>query len=57
VWSEVAAVESELGPTGRVVLRPSGTEPAVRVMVEAPTIEEVDRYAERLAAAVERALA
>jgi phosphoglucosamine mutase len=57
VWSEVAAVESELGPTGRVVLRPSGTEPAVRVMVEGPTIAEVDRYAERLAAVVERELA
>jgi phosphoglucosamine mutase len=57
VWTEVAAVEAELGPTGRVVLRPSGTEPTVRVMVEAPTVEEVDRYTRRLAAVVERELA
>src|SRR5689334_21667478 len=33
--SAVAAVEQELGETGRVLLRPSGTEPLVRVMVEA----------------------
>jgi len=57
VWVEVSAVEAELGPSGRVVLRPSGTEPTVRVMVEAPTIEEVDRYVKRLAAVVERELA
>jgi phosphoglucosamine mutase len=57
VWKEVSAVEAELGTNGRVVLRPSGTEPTVRVMVEAPTIEEVDRYVKRLAAVVERELA
>ncbi len=57
VWAEVSAVEAELGETGRVVLRPSGTEPAVRVMVEAPTTDEVDRYVQRLAAVVARELA
>jgi phosphoglucosamine mutase len=57
VWGEVSAVEAELGPNGRVILRSSGTEPTVRVMVEAPTIEEVDRYVQRLAAVVERELA
>lgn len=57
VWSEVSAVEAELGASGRVVLRPSGTEPTVRVMVEGPTIEEVDRHTHRLAAVVERELA
>ncbi|MGD0592146.1 MAG: phosphoglucosamine mutase [Acidimicrobiales bacterium] len=56
VWDEVNAVEAELGTTGRVVLRSSGTEPAVRVMVEAPTIEEVDRQVTRLAAVVRREL-
>jgi phosphoglucosamine mutase len=57
VWSEVKAVQAELGETGRVVLRPSGTEPAVRVMVEAPTAEEVEKYVRRLAEVVERELA
>jgi phosphoglucosamine mutase len=57
VWGEVSAVEAELGPSGRVILRPSGTEPTVRVMVEAPTIEEAERYTKRLAAVVERELA
>jgi phosphoglucosamine mutase len=57
VWDEVLAVETELGTTGRVVLRSSGTEPAVRVMVEGPTIEEVNRQVKRLAAVVERELA
>jgi len=41
---------------GRILLRPSGTEPVVRVMVEAPTQEEADRVAGRLTAVVEREL-
>jgi phosphoglucosamine mutase len=57
VWREVAAVEAELGAAGRVLVRPSGTEPAVRVMVEGPTIEGVRAQANRLAAVVERELA
>jgi phosphoglucosamine mutase len=55
VAADVAAVESELGATGRVLLRPSGTEPLVRVMVEAPTAEQADAAADRLVAAVEAA--
>ncbi len=53
-----AAVEREsaaLEGRGRVLLRPSGTEPVVRVMVEAPTAGEADGACERLVAAVERA--
>ncbi|MDP9428965.1 MAG: phosphoglucosamine mutase [Actinomycetota bacterium] len=50
---EVAAAvnqcEAELGDEGRVLLRPSGTEQLVRVMVEAPTQEQADAVAERLA--------
>jgi phosphoglucosamine mutase len=57
VHDEVAAVETELGDRGRVVLRASGTEPLVRVMVEAPTDEQARAAAERIAAAVERASA
>ena len=39
---------------GRVLLRPSGTEPVVRVMVEAASAEEADRHAQAIAAVVER---
>jgi phosphoglucosamine mutase len=55
-----AAVEREsaaLRGRGRVLLRASGTEPVVRVMVEAPTRTEADRACARLVAAVERELA
>ncbi|HLU31906.1 MAG TPA: phosphoglucosamine mutase, partial [Acidimicrobiia bacterium] len=52
VWEEVALVEEELGEEGRVLLRPSGTEPLIRVMVEAPTTETARRYADRLTAMV-----
>ncbi|HLY81537.1 MAG TPA: hypothetical protein VKQ71_01060, partial [Acidimicrobiales bacterium] len=56
VWAAVAEVEASLGATGRVLLRPSGTEPLVRVMVEAPTEIEARTAAERLADVVSRAL-
>jgi phosphoglucosamine mutase len=49
------AVEAELGGTGRVLLRPSGTEQLVRVMVEAGTEAVVQEAAERIAAEVRRA--
>ncbi len=48
----VNAVEAELGEDGRVLLRPSGTEQLVRVMVEAPTQEQADAVAHRLAEVV-----
>ena len=48
VAEAVNAVEEELGDTGRVLLRPSGTEQLVRVMVEAPTQEQADEVATRL---------
>lgn len=47
--SAVSDANHELGETGRVLLRPSGTEPVVRVMVEAPTMEKADEIAHRLA--------
>jgi phosphoglucosamine mutase len=52
VAQAVNAVEEELGETGRVLLRPSGTEQLVRVMVEAPTQEQADAVAGRLAEVV-----
>ncbi|MDX1448781.1 MAG: phosphoglucosamine mutase [Acidimicrobiia bacterium] len=56
IWSEVADVESELGADGRVLIRASGTEPLVRVMVEASRAADAERYAERLADSVREAL-
>jgi phosphoglucosamine mutase len=51
---EVARAEAELGETGRVLVRPSGTQPLVRVMVEADSIERAEAISDRLVAAVER---
>ena len=52
----VAETERQLGETGRVLIRPSGTEPMVRVMVEAPTEKEAAAAAERLAEVVQAEL-
>ena len=52
VAEAVNGVEAELGDAGRVLLRPSGTEQLVRVMVEAPTQEQADEVAQRLAGVV-----
>ena len=52
VWEAVRAAESELGEDGRILVRASGTEPVVRVMVEAPTAAAARAAAGRLAAAV-----
>jgi phosphoglucosamine mutase len=52
VVAAVAEAEKVLGDTGRVLLRPSGTEPLVRVMVEAETKDEADRHARAIAEVV-----
>ncbi len=52
----VGEAERELGATGRVLLRPSGTEPLVRVMVEAADIDQARTVAGRLADAVKSSL-
>ena len=52
VNAAVTAASQELGTSGRVLLRPSGTEPLVRVMVEAETDQRAHEVAERLAAIV-----
>jgi len=49
VWEAVGLVEKEMGDTGRVLVRPSGTEPVVRVMVECLELEAAQGYAQHLA--------
>jgi phosphoglucosamine mutase len=56
VWQVVEAESSALAGRGRVLVRPSGTEPVVRVMVEAPAADECEEIAARLAGVVEREL-
>ena len=51
---DVAIAEIELAGQGRVLVRPSGTELLVRVMVEAPSAEQASAVADRLSEAVER---
>jgi phosphoglucosamine mutase len=57
VWEAVEQEEGVLEGRGRVLLRPSGTEPLVRVMAEAPTQEEAEAVCERLVGVVRRELA
>jgi phosphoglucosamine mutase len=53
IAASIAEVEADLGHRGRVLIRPSGTEPLIRVMVEADDDAVADRAAARLVAAVE----
>jgi phosphoglucosamine mutase len=53
VAAAVAAARTELGTDGRILLRPSGTEELVRVMVEAPTQSQAMQVARRVADVVE----
>ena len=53
VQKEAAAVEAELGNRGRLLLRPSGTEPLIRVMVEAENTEICGQYIEKIVRVLE----
>ncbi len=55
VRDAIARVENRLGSRGRVLVRPSGTEPVIRVMAEAPTQEEAAEAVAEIRAAVEAA--
>jgi phosphoglucosamine mutase len=54
VQAKIKEVEQEMAGDGRVLVRPSGTEPLVRVMVEAKDSERLERWAESIAAVVRR---
>ncbi|KQU19382.1 phosphoglucosamine mutase [Peribacillus butanolivorans] len=52
VQEVIKDVEAEMEGNGRILVRPSGTEPLVRVMAEAPTVEECNRYVDRIVSVV-----
>jgi len=49
----IASVEAEMNGNGRILVRPSGTEPLVRVMVEAATVQDCENYVNRIAEVVQ----
>jgi len=53
VEHEISACEKALGSAGRVLVRFSGTEPLVRVMVEGPELTQVEDFGQRIARAIE----
>lgn len=56
LWTAVESAERKMGSEGRILVRASGTEPLVRVMVEAPTVEAANAVAEELAATARRVI-
>ncbi|ENH98063.1 phosphoglucosamine mutase [Gracilibacillus halophilus YIM-C55.5] len=56
VQEKIEHVEKEMGDSGRVLVRPSGTEPLVRVMVEAPTIEDCNKYVKEVADVIDQTM-
>ncbi|MBU6080815.1 phosphoglucosamine mutase [Allobacillus halotolerans] len=54
IQEEIDRVEENLGDKGRVLVRPSGTEPVVRVMAEAPTKEECEKAVDQVVEAIEK---
>lgn len=53
IQAKIAEMEAELGDSGRILVRPSGTEPLVRVMVEAPSLEACEDHAAQIAQVID----
>ncbi|MFD1037734.1 phosphoglucosamine mutase [Virgibacillus byunsanensis] len=56
IQEEIDLIEKQMGEEGRVLVRPSGTESLVRVMVEAPTKEECEKYADQVVRVIDELL-
>ena len=56
VMRAIRDVEKKLGPRGRVLVRYSGTEPKVRVLVEGPDQKTIDNYAQQIAGELKKAI-
>ena len=56
IREKISELEAAFAGSGRVLIRPSGTEPLVRVMIEGQNEEEIKRYAEELAHLMEEKL-
>ena len=54
VKAKFAEVNAEIGDNGRALLRQSGTEPVVRIMLECPTLEECDKYIEKIYSVIKK---
>jgi phosphoglucosamine mutase len=54
VQAKYKEINEEIGDNGRILLRESGTEPVIRIMVEYPTLEGIDEYIERLYAVIKK---
>ncbi len=56
IQAKIAEVENKIGSTGRVLIRPSGTEPLVRVMLEGDNTDKIEKLADELAKFIEKKL-
>jgi phosphoglucosamine mutase len=57
IQAAIHEVEEELKDNGRVLVRPSGTEPLIRVMAEGPDQDELKQYVKKIADVIEREMA